>query len=254
MNHWTATAALADAFVREGTSVAVELVCRTLARHVPAAPRVLDIGGGDAVLALRLAEAGQGVVVRDIDPRMIALGRARLTRAPDTLARRVRLVCAPATDAAPRGADLVCCHSVLMYEDDPAPMLHAAVRACRVGGHVSIVAVDPAAIAMRPGLAGRWAEAVDALETGTPSPAHYAPSRNHARRDVTRLLAAAGARVTHWSGIGIFTDHHDGPIDTDDPDALLAAEWLAGQRDPYRRVARCYHLIARVGRHVEREA
>jgi S-adenosylmethionine-dependent methyltransferase len=250
MNHWTATAALADAFVREGTSVAIALICRTLAEQVPTPGAVLDIGGGDAVLALHLAAAGHTVAVHDIDPRMIALGRARLAQAPDGLARRVRLACAPATDASPRAADLVCCHSVLMYEDDPAPMVRAAVRACRVGGHVSIVAVDPAAIAMRPGLAGCWAEAVDALETGAPSAARYAPSRNHPRAEVERLLAAAGARTVHWSGIGIFTDHSDGPIDTDDPDALLAAEWLAGQRDPYRRVARCYHLIALV----EREA
>jgi S-adenosylmethionine-dependent methyltransferase len=206
------------------------------------------------VLAVQLAAAGHDVVVQDIDPRMVALGKARLARAPDAIAARVRLQC-EAADTAPAGeADLVCCHSVLMYEDDPAPMIAAAVRACRVGGLVSIVAVDPAAIAMRPGLQGHWREAVLALETGDQTHGPYAPSRNHPRGTIEALLAAAGARTVHWSGIGIFTDHHAGPIDTDDPQALIAAEWLAGRQDPYRRVARCYHLIARVERELSSTA
>ena len=246
MNHWTATPALVDAFVREGTSIAIALICRTLAEQLPEPGRVLDIGGGDAVLAVQLAAAGHDVVVHDIDPRMVALGEARLTRAPAAIAARIRIARAPAETAPPREADLVCCHSVLMYEDDPAPMIDAAVRACRVGGLVSIVAVDPAAIAMRPGLQGHWREALHALETGDQAHGPYAPSRNHRREMVEVLLAEAGARTIHWSGIGIFTDHHAGPIDTDDPQALIAAEWLAGRQDPYRSVARCYHLIARV--------
>jgi S-adenosylmethionine-dependent methyltransferase len=28
---------------------------------------------------------------------------------------------------------------------------------------------------------------------------------------------------------------------------VIEAEWLAGRTDPYRGVARCYHLIARNG-------
>ena len=59
------------------------------------------------------------------------------------------------------------------------------------------------------------------------------------------LLVDTGAGIVAWSGIGIFTDHHTGSIVADDPEEVLRAEWLAGRQDPYRQVARCYHLIAR---------
>lgn len=253
MNYWTASPDLVDAFVRpggdEGTSIPLELTLRTLTAVVPEQPlRVVDLGGGDAALAVRLAMAGHEVVVQDIDPQMIALGEQRLARCPGAIRDRVRLICADgATMAADQAevADLVCCHSVLMYEDDPAPLVRTAVTLCKPGGLVSIVAINPAAAAMRSGLAGRWAEARVALETGSDAHGPYAASRNHAREMVEALLTEAGAGIVEWSGIGIFTDHHTGPILADDPEDVLRAEWLAGRLDPYRQVARCYHLIAR---------
>jgi len=248
VNHWTRAAGIVDAFLREGASIPLEMIVRTLAEIWPGPPgRVLDIGGGDAALAVRLAAVGHEVCVIDIDPAMIAHAQDRLSRVPPEIAARVQLRCA-AGDAAldESGAyDLVCCHSVLMYEDDPAPLIAAAVRSCRAGGLISIVAVNPAALAMRPGLAGRWREARVVLETGDQAHGPYAPSRNHSRETIEALLQSAGTTPVEWSGIGVFTDHHTGPIAADDPEELYRAEWLAGRSDPYRQVARCYHLIAR---------
>ncbi|TPG12354.1 class I SAM-dependent methyltransferase [Sphingomonas oligophenolica] len=224
MNYWTAASGIVDAFGGGGGGIAEEMIVRTLSPQLPCGAKVVDLGGGDAALALRLAAMGHRVVAVDIDPRMIAIGRARLAAAPAAIAARVAIVEGDAATgrlAAPGDADLVCCHSVLMYEDDPAPLIGTAVALARRGGLVSIAAVSPAAIAMRPGLAGRWREARIALETGDQRHARYAASRNHPRAAVAALLAAAGAPVASWSGIGIFTDHHDRPIDTDEPDELL---------------------------------
>lgn len=252
MNYWTAAPGIVEAFVQPGadgaTSIPLELTIRTLSAILPDHPlRVVDLGGGDAALAVRLATMGHEVVVQDIDPHMIALGEQRLARHRPTIRDRVRLICADgamfAADQA-ESADLVCCHSVLMYEDDPAPLVRTAVALCKPGGFVSIIAVNPAAAAMRSGLAGRWTEARIALETGDDLHGPYAPSRNHARATIVAVLADAGAAIVDWSGIGIFTDHHTGPIVADDPNEVLRTEWLAGRQDPYRQVARCYHLIA----------
>lgn len=253
MNYWTSAPGIADAFMRpgghEGTSIPLELTMRTLTAVLPKRPlRVVDLGGGDAALAVRLAMAGHEVVVQDIDPHMIALGEQRLARRSAVIRDRVRLICADGTTMVADQvgvADLVCCHSVLMYEDDPAPLVQTAVALCKPGGLVSIVAINPAAAAMRPGLAGRWTEARIALETGDDAHGPYAASRNHARATIEALLAEASAEIVGWSGIGIFTDHHTGPIAADEPEEVLRAEWLAGRLDPYRQVARCYHLIAR---------
>ncbi|KQN29934.1 methyltransferase [Sphingomonas sp. Leaf38] len=253
VNYWSAAPGLADAFGPAGadgaTSIPLELTIRTLAAILPDRPlRVVDLGGGDAVLAIRLSAMNHAVVVQDIDPHMIARGEQRLARHPRAIRDRIRLICADgATIAADQVeiADLVCCHSVLMYEDDPAPLVRTSVALCKPDGLVSIIAINPAAAAMRAGLAGRWREARIALETGDDAHGPYAASRNHARETIVALLAAAGAAVVAWSGIGIFTDHHSGAIVADDPQEVLRAEWLAGRQDPYRQVARCYHLIAR---------
>lgn len=253
MNYWTAAPAIADAFVQPGddvtTSIPLELAIRTLATVLPGRPlRVVDLGGGDAALAVRLATIGHEVIAQDIDPHMIALGRQRLARSPATIQDRIRLICGDgATMAADQAgvADLVCCHSVLMYEDDPAPLVRTAVALCRSGGLVSIIATNPAAAAMRSGLAARWTEARIALETGDDAHGRYAASCNHARGTIEALLTESQAEVVGWSGIGIFTDHYTGPVVADDPEEVLRAEWLAGRQDPYRQVARCYHLIAR---------
>ncbi len=253
MNYWTSAPGIVDAFVQpgghEGTSIPLELTLRTLTAILPERPlRVVDLGGGDAALAVRLARAGHEVVVQDIDPHMIALGKQRLAHSPGPIRDRVRLICADgATMVADQAdvADLVCCHSVLMYEDDPTPLVRTAVALCKPGGLVSIIAINPAPAAMRSGLAGRWTEARIALERGDDAHGPYAASRNHSRETIEALLAEVGAGVVEWSGIGIFTDHHTGPIAADEPEEVLRAEWLAGRLDPYRQVARCYHLIAR---------
>ena len=250
MNYWTAASGIVDAFVQdEGKSIPLELTIRTLQAVLPTGPlRVVDLGGGDAALAVRLAAAGHEVVAQDIDPRMIAIGERRLATSPSTIRDRIRLICADgAMLAADQAgvADLACCHSVLMYEDDPAPLVRTAVALCKPGGLISVIAINAAAAAMRAGLAGRWVEARIALETGDDTHGPYAASRNHARVTIEDLLIDAGADIVEWSGIGIFTDHHTGPIVADDPEQVLRTEWLAGRQDPYRQVARCYHLIAR---------
>lgn len=247
MNHWTAVPALADAFVRDGVSIPQQLIWRTLSPLVGERPRViLDFGGGDAALAVHLAAAGHDVILVDIDPRMLARAATRVAALPDEIARRIRLVEGDAAAVAELGRfDVMCCHSVLMYEADAAPIVDALVAACRADALLSIVAVNPAALAMRAGLAGRWREALAELNGEPPRDPLYAPTSYHPREAVEAMLRQRGATPIGWSGIGIFTDHHAGPIDTDDPAALLDAEWLAGRADPYRGVARCYHLLAR---------
>ena len=249
MNHWTAAPALVDTFVRDGVSIPQELVWRTLAPRIgESSLAILDLGGGDAALAVRLAVAGHAVTLVDIDPRMLDHAARRIAALPHDIARRIRLIEGDASALAGLGSfDLVCCHSVLMYEADAAPIVAAIVAACRPAALLSIVAVNPAALAMRAGLAGRWNEALTVLCNGQASPGRYALATYHPREAVEAMLRDHGAAALDWSGIGIFTDHHDGPIDTDDPAALLEAEWHAGRHDPYRGVARCYHLLARAG-------
>lgn len=257
-NYWVEhAAALAAVFLRSDGSLVVELLVRALRRHLTevngraGAPiEVLDVGGGDARLAVALARDGHRVKVLDLDAAMLDAAGNLLARERVEVRERVHLIHGRGEDALGLvGADhdLVCCHSVLLYLSDPLPLLRALVTAGRPGGLLSVMSVNADAIAMRDGLQGRWRDAVASLRAGAEAGAAYLPSAEPRLRDVAAALAALGAPMQAWYGIGIFTDHLTQALAADDPAEVVEAEWLAGERDPYRSVARCWHLLARRG-------
>lgn len=248
-NHWSRNALpLADAFLRSGGTIRFELVTRAIAQHLCAPAEIVDLGGGGGVQAIRLAQLGHCVTIVDFDAQMLAAAAARIAAAPPEIAARIDVRAGDAASADTLGLgqfDLVCLHSILMYEDDPAAMIDAAIGLMRPGGLLSILAVNADAIAMRPGLQGRWDIASETMMAGKQIEDCYAPGHDHARGSIEELLGERGLSLDAWYGVGIFTDHATAPIEVDDPEQVYRAEWLAGMRDPYRQVARCYHLIAR---------
>lgn len=248
-NLWTEhAAALADAYVRNQSPVRFELVTRSLLMHMPSEPqRVVDVGGGFGRQAIMLARAGHSVVVIDFDPNMLGIARNELSSESQDVCSRVELVLGDGEAAASlvgTDFDLACCHSVLMYQDDPAPMLSSLVGLVRKGGLISVLCVNKEASAMRSGLQGRWREAAKSLEARIQIDSQCLPSRHHTRKEVSEILRAAGARIKGWHGVGVFTDHLTEKLAVEDPEQVYLAEWLAGGRDPYRQVARCFHMLA----------
>jgi SAM-dependent methyltransferase len=248
-NYWTEHApALAQAYARSTGWSRFELVTRALRMHLPPhSQRVVDVGGGFGRQAIMLARAGHSVVIVDCDPNMLAIARREIAPEAAEVASRIELLLGDGESAAGivgSGFDLACCHSVLMYQRDPVPMLTSLVELVRPGGLISVLCVNKAAIAMRSGLQQRWREAVASLETGGQAGAGYLPTREHTREEVAHLLQAAGARIRGWQGVGVFTDHLTEKPAAGDLEDVYKAEWLAGNRDPYRQVARCFHIIA----------
>lgn len=200
-----------------------------------------------------LAREGYEVTVLDPDVSMLAEVERRLADEPGRVRRRVEMVTGIGERIAETvGGDFdgVCCHSVLMYIEDPQPLIDAMVSATRPSGLVSILTVNPRAAAMRAGLQQRWDDAIASLRTARNRDSQVVTTYAHGIAAVTDKLGSAGAQVTSWHGVGVFTDHlpkqnladvAERPLDPN----LLEAEWLAGMVDPYRQVARSVHLMAR---------
>jgi S-adenosylmethionine-dependent methyltransferase len=248
-NFWTEHASeLADAYCRSAGTVRFELVTRALLKHLPPAPqRIVDVGGGFGRQAIMLARAGHSVVIVDPDPNMLAIARDALSIETAEVVQRVMLVSGDGETAEKlvgKDFDLACCHSVLMYQDDPVPLLRSVTALVRKNGLVSVLCVNKESAAMRTGLQGNWREAIATLETGTQRDSRYLPSRELRRAEVIDILQAAGAVTRAWYGIGVFTDHLTDKIVVDDPEEVYHAEYLAGSQDPYRQVARCFHIVA----------
>ncbi|MGW7340790.1 class I SAM-dependent methyltransferase [Streptomyces sp. NPDC054808] len=209
--------------------------------------RVLDVGMGQGTQALRLARAGHQVTGVERDATMIAAAREALAGQPEGIRERMRIVEGDGRDTGvhflPGSFDVVLCHGVLMYVEEPDPLLAGLARMLAPGGLLSLVVRNGDALALRPGLHGDWAGALAAFDT-----VNY---RNRLGLDVradrlatlTAKLAGIGAPLHTWYGVRVFTDTApDAAVPPDNLDALLAAEERAGRTDPYRSVAALLHL------------
>ncbi|WP_328496808.1 methyltransferase domain-containing protein [Streptomyces sp. NBC_00414] len=209
--------------------------------------RVLDVGMGQGTQALRLARAGHQVTGVEQDCTMISVAREALAAEPEGIRGRVRIVEGDGRDTGvhflPGSFDVVLCHGVLMYVEEPDALLAGLARMLAPGGLLSLLVRNADALAMRPGLAGDWAGALASFDTSTYRNRLGLDVRADGLDTLTGTLAGIGAPLHAWYGVRVFTDTaaDDAPV-PDDVETVLAAEERAGRTDPYRRVAALLHL------------
>ncbi|MFG2636596.1 class I SAM-dependent methyltransferase [Streptomyces sp. NPDC048362] len=221
--------------------------------------RVLDVGTGRGAQALRLARLGHQVTGVEQDTAMIAAARQALAAEPEGIRERVRLVEGDGRDTGvhflPGSFDVVLCHGVLMYVEEPDPLVAGLARMLAPGGLLSLLVRNGDALAMRPGLCGDWVATLAAFDPtarlphARTDPDGVGPTRPGAEVRADRLaaltatLAGIAAPLHTWYGVRVFTDAaaDDAPV-PEDLQALLAAEERAGRTDPYRGVAGLLHL------------
>jgi SAM-dependent methyltransferase len=230
-----------------------EMVARRLAAHLPGtrALRVLDVGCGQGTQLLRLARVGHHVTGLDASATLLAELTGSLAGEPAEVRERVRTVHGDAVDLAdlfpPESFDAVLCHGVLMYFDDPGPLLAALARTVAPEGLVSLLVRNGDALAMRPGLRGDWETAAQAFDRMSYDNRIGVAARADRLADLTASLAGHGLTVRAWYGVRVFTDlaaPDAPPPEGAELEALLACEERAGSTDPYRRVAALTHVIA----------
>jgi SAM-dependent methyltransferase len=230
-----------------------ELVARQLDEQIAARfpvgqrLRVLDVGMGQGTQALRLARAGHQVTGLEQDATMVAAARRALAGEPEGIRERMRIIEGDGRDTGvhflPGSFDVVLCHGVLMYVEEPDPLVAGLARMLAHGGLLSLLVRNGDALAMRPGLSGDWSRALGAFDTVAYTNRLGLDVRADRLRTLTATLAGIAAPLHAWYGVRVFTDTApDGAELPDDLEALLAAEERAGRTDPYRGVAALLHL------------
>ncbi|NYF96798.1 class I SAM-dependent methyltransferase [Janibacter cremeus] len=214
--------------------------------------RVLDLGGGTGGLAVALAEQGHTVTVVDPNPDALA-SLARRAEESDA-AERVSAVQGDADTFAasvtPGSIDLLCCHGVLEYVEDPASTLTRVAEVLAPGGHLSLVTAQRAAAVLARAVAGRFDQATAALTSADGRWGDEDPMpRRFDRADVADMLSRAGFTTLDARGVRIFSDLVPYEyVDTEaDRQALLELEELAAgdRRMGLSTLGAAVHVIAR---------
>jgi len=234
-----------------GRSLSVDLILLALEPHLPDSPcRVIDVGGGGGHVGIRLAELGHEVVIVDSDLTMVDATIKNISLVPQQVRELIKVVHATGESSSNEvggGYDVLCCHSVIMYQDSPLTFLSEILELVSDEAVVSISSINPDSSAMRLGLQERWAEAIATLSTGLNCDTRCIATNNISRVAVSKRLSDLGFDEIGWYGIGIFTDYLCEAVVASDIRQVIAAEWLAGCSDPYRAVARCFHILGRRG-------
>lgn len=250
-----AWAALVDVFA-DGAYATVKGQVRTfvlhrqLLQHLPPPPaKVLDVGGGAAHQSLPLARMGYQVTVLDASAAMLDKARKRLQPESEEVRARVRLLEGSGERASELTAgerfDAVLCLGVLLYLDDPEPLVRELCRCAKPGGIVSVMTLNAAMMAARPALEGRWRDALTAFDAKEEEGKLGVHTRADTVESLSESLRANEVEPQAWYGVLLFTDWRDVPLEGTDVRAVAEVELVAGSREPYRSACRAFHLVGR---------
>ncbi len=193
---------------------------------------VLDAGGGTGGLAVPLAQLGHRVTVVDSSPDALA-GLERRAAEAGVAVRALQGDADGLADVVdPDSADVVLCHSVLEYVDDPAAAMASVARTVRTGGAVSVLAANQVAAVLHRALAGRFEDARRLLSSaeGRWGP-HDPMPRRFTSGMLSELLAGAGLSAGPVHGVRVFTD-------------LVPSGMIDGERDAADQLAELERAVA----------
>ncbi|MDJ0383362.1 methyltransferase domain-containing protein [Streptomyces sp. G-G2] len=235
------------------TAVVWEVLKEALDRRVKATGRdvldVLDTGGGTGKFAVPVARLGHRVTVVDPSPNaLFGLERRVAEAGVADLVRGVQGDAQGLLDVVDREAyDVVLCHGVLEYVDDPAEGVANAVAALRPGGTLSLLGAGLGGAVLARALAGHFTEARTALTdpagrwgAGDPMPRRFTADQ------LSELVAGAGLAVGSVHGVRIFADLVPGVLVDTEPgavEALLRLEEAAAELPAFHAVATQLHVL-----------
>ena len=231
-----------------------ELALENLLEQPPASPgeplRVLDAGGGTGELGLRLAERGHALTLLDSSAAMLAIARDKAVRAGVAGRCRVLQATVEALPGALAGErfDVVLCHNVLEYVDDPAAVVRGLGATLRPGGLLSLVAMNSYALPLRSPLQrGEPEEALTTLGRREFTNRFGITARTFEPATLVALVRDAGLVLAAWYGLRMFYDYTADPRKTEPQyyETVKRLESAARASDPYRQIGRDIQLLAR---------
>lgn len=232
-----------------------DLTWYNLERHIKSVKdaRVLDAGCGLGDMASFLLDKSNSLVLLDFSQKMLKSAKERLTkRHPGLQEDRLTFVHGRVEEldaCLPEGFfDLILCHTLLEYVEDPRKILAVLVGRLARGGLLSLLTVNRYSEAFRVAiLKNDLTGARRALHKSEYSAAvfDHVPKQTFSFEDLAGLLHGLNVKVMGRYGIRIFADFlpEEASSVPTDYDQLFELEKEASKLSPFLDVARYLHLI-----------
>jgi 2-polyprenyl-3-methyl-5-hydroxy-6-metoxy-1,4-benzoquinol methylase len=209
----------------------------------------LDIGCGTGTLAVRLARLGVHVTLLDESVPMLDLAERAAREAGVT--ERIALTHRDAAQTDLFDAesfDVIVCHSILEFVEDPCAVLGSAARALRdPSSIISVLVRNRAGEVLKAAIQGGDLGAAEknlTAEWGDES-LYGGRVRLFAPEGLQAMLAEASLAVTAERGVRVLSDYLPAAVSRNDEyERIFELERKLGRRPEFAAVARYTHLIA----------
>jgi S-adenosylmethionine-dependent methyltransferase len=232
-----------------------DLTFANLQDFLPAAPETkslsaLDLGCGTGAAAVRLARLGIHVTLFDSSPTMLELAERAVVDAgvSDKITIKHGDVAQLAEIFQTPSFEIILCHNLLEYVDDPAAVLHGAVRVMRDSSAiVSILVRNQAGEVLKAAVqTGDLATAEHNLNTEWGLESLYGGKvRLFTPEALETILKHVSLRITGRRGVRVIADYLPIQISRSaEYERILALERKLGKRREFFGVARYLHCLA----------
>ena len=210
----------------------------------------LDLGCGTGAAAIALARLGFEVTILDSSSSMLKLAERAMVDAG--VRNKITVTCGDATQSAEmlpaRSFDVVLCHNLLEYVDDPFAVLRCATRLLRDSSAIlSVLVRNRAGEVLKAALQkGDLAAAEQNLDAEWGHESLYGgKARLFSPETLGGMMKDASLTVTASRGVRIVADYLPPSISRSaEYDRILALERELGKRAEFVGIARYLHLFA----------
>jgi SAM-dependent methyltransferase len=211
----------------------------------------LDLGCGTGATAVRLARLGIHVTLLDSSPAMLDIAKSAAREAG--ISGRIVLKLGDAAELInliPAGSfDVILCHNILEYCDDPALLLRLAARALRDSSAIlSVLVRNQAGEVLKAAIqTGDLAAAENNLTAECGQESLYGGRvRLFTSDSLQAMLKKASLAVTAERGVRVLADYLPSRISRSaEYERILDLERKLGRRPEFAAVARYTHWLAR---------
>ena len=231
------------------SELAWENVRRFLPRDV-SKHRAFDVGGGTGFASVQLARMGYEVVLLDSSEQMLRIAREQAGAGDGST--RISFCHAETGQLRERFAaeffDVVVCHNLLEYSEDPSTTVRDIAHVLRKDGVLSVLVRNRAGEVLKNAIKSRdWKLAVANLSAETVVDSLYGERVGvFSLEEIRDLLAAAALQIVAEHGVRVFSDYVDLEDLTDAAfSQIFELESALGVRPEFVAIARYIQVIAR---------